>query len=93
MAKVGERYYFITHAYHHFVGEIAEVLGRNYFVLCRVRKVHSCRRGWEEFFRDGFGDDTQYAVCPDGAEVEGSCVKFPWRHDIPDRGNLNDATG
>lgn len=83
MAKVGERYYFIAHAYHHYIGEVVEVLGKNHFVLRNVVKVHSCGRSWTEFFRDGLKNDTKFDVMPDGKELIGVFDITPWPHEIP----------
>ena len=83
MVETGKRYYFFVHAYHHFLGEVVEVIGRKEVVLRNVVRVHSCKRGWRDFFRDGCKDDTIYAAFPDGTSVSGWMVAVPWLHEIP----------
>jgi hypothetical protein len=84
MIEPGKRYYFLLHAYHHFLGEVAEVTGRRSCVLRDVRRVQSCRRGWTAFFRDGAGADTDVSAWPDGTEIEGWLAAAPWPHPIPE---------
>ena len=81
--EIGKTYYFMPHAYHHWIGELVEILGGNRFVLNNVRRIQSCRRGWSEFFRDGAGTDTTYTTWPDGFVVDGSFGIAPWNHKIP----------
>ncbi len=83
MAKVGEKRFFVAHAYYHYVGEIAEILGRNSFVLNGAVRVHADGRGFPEFFAKGFDKNTQYAVWGDGAEIHGVIASRPWPHKIP----------
>jgi hypothetical protein len=83
--EVGKRYYFIAHAYHHFLGEVVEITGQRSAILNNVIRVQSCKRGWTEFFRNGIlsKEDTVYTVWPDGHET-GPCISItPWHHDIP----------
>ena len=84
--KVGESYYFIVHAYHHFIAEVAEILGTQRVVTKNKIRVYSCRRGWTEFFRDGLKDDTTYTHFPDGGEFT-YLTADPWKHPIPKRPN------
>ena len=83
MIEVGKRYYFMAHAYHHFLGEVVEITGRKECVLKNVIRVQSCSRGWTEFFRDGCKKDTTYTVWPDGTEISGWFAAIPWKHPIP----------
>lgn len=79
--KVGQRYYIISHAYYHYVGEVTEV-NPNGVVMRNVCQVHRCQRGWTEFFRTGFGKDTTYDVLPDGGGY--NVINYwPWPHEIP----------
>lgn len=81
--KIGEKYYFIQHAYHHFLGEVVEVLGKNSVTVKNVIRVYSCSRGWTEFFRDGCRKDTTYTVWPDGHAIHNFQSSTPWCHLIP----------
>jgi hypothetical protein len=81
--KVGDRRYFLVHAYHHFCGEVLEIERADSILLKNVVRVQSCQRGWAEFFRDGFKDDTEYTVWLDGTRITGAFVDSPWPHDIP----------
>lgn len=81
--EVGKRYYIMQHAYHHFLGEVTEILGKNSLVLKNVRRIYSCQRGWTEFFRDGCGDDTIYTIFPDGYEIHNYMSAAPWKNSIP----------
>lgn len=82
MIQAGDKLYIITHAYHHYIGEVTEVLGIQRVALKDCIKVHSCSRKIEDFFRDGCKQDTTYdyvGVKPD--------VRFfdctAWNHKIP----------
>ncbi len=77
----GKCYYVISHAYHHFLVRIAKLHGPQRAWCDRVVKVHSCRRGWTEFFVDGCKDDTTIMKFPAG-EVTWIDI-FEWRHEIP----------
>lgn len=81
--EVGKRYYFVEHAYYHYLGEVVEITGPRSAVLRNVVRLHSCSRGFTEFFRDGIMQDTEYTVWPDGHETC-DCINItPWNHDIP----------
>lgn len=82
MLQVGLKYYVMVHAYHHFVVEIAEVLGPMRAKFGRRERVQSCRRGWTEFFRDGPKDDTEFTIWPEGGVATFFDVS-PWHHDFP----------
>jgi hypothetical protein len=79
--KAGDRCYLMTHAYHHVVCEIVEMLGQKYAKVKNVRWIYRCQRGWTDFFRDGAKDDTTFHVFPPG-EVSWFDA-FEWKHAIP----------
>ena len=82
--EVGQKYYIIAHAYWHFVGEVAEVIGPKTVKLKNVCQVHLCGRNWSAFFASGFGNDTKFDSWPDGTTI--SAIFFaPWEHQIPSR--------
>jgi hypothetical protein len=85
--KIGDKFYFMTHAYHHFLGEIADMPMPKTVILKDVVRVQSCARGWTEFFRDGAKNDTTMTHWPDGTEVCGWFTAVPWVHDIPKPGS------
>ena len=82
--QVGEKYYFIVHAYHHFIGEVVEILGTQRVKVINCIRVQSCGRGWTEFFEDGCKNDTTYTHWPDGKEFT-YIDATPWNHPIPKR--------
>lgn len=83
MIEVGKKYYFIVHAYFHYLGEVMEVISSRRVKIRNVIQVHSCARNWTQFFADGCKDDTQYDVLPDGVEFDYSLPVTPWPHEIP----------
>lgn len=83
MVKVGQKYYFFVHAYHHIVGKVVAITGKREVVLENVARVQSSGRGWPQFWEGGFANDTIYAVFPDGTGVAGWMMSVPWKHDIP----------
>jgi len=87
MPEVGKRYYFITHAYYHFLGEVMEVLSGKRVKIKDARQIISCERGWTAFFADGCKNDTRFEVWPDGTELEYTLPLAPWNHDIPEAKN------
>ena len=82
MMQVGQKYYIIAHAYHHYIGEVVDVNPRM-VTLKNCIKVHSCQRNWTLFFKDGAASDTSYDVMPDGTEQPYDLGSFPWNHAIP----------
>jgi hypothetical protein len=80
--KQGDNYYIMSHAYHHYIGEIVEIFPRTVVIKNGI-KVHSCQRNWTEFFKNGCGDDTKFDVMPDLSEVPYELGVFPWKHAIP----------
>jgi hypothetical protein len=81
--QVGEKYYFMVHAYHHFIAEVLEVLGPKRIKAGRCVRVQSCGRDWTEFFKEGIKkEDTKYTVWPSGKIFE-FFDATPWHHDIP----------
>lgn len=79
----GKKYYIIAHAYYHYVGEVAKVIGPKTVELRNVVQIHSCRRTWTKFFQDGFQDDTSFDKLPDGTTVTAAISYFPWPHISP----------
>lgn len=82
--RPGDKLYIIAHAYWHYLAEVVEVGPRGLY--CRnIRQIHSCKRGWTEFFRDGAKKDTTYFVFPDGWLPIGLMPgPFRWEHPIPE---------
>ena len=87
MIEVGKCYYFICHAYHHFLGEVVEITGKKECIIKNVRKIHSCSRNWTKFFKEGAKEDTKFDTLPDGVEISGWCTAIPWNHKIPQGNN------
>ncbi len=82
MLKVGDKVYIISHAYHHYIGEVTEVLGVMRVALKNAIKVHSCPRNIEDFFSSGCKADTNYdyvGVKPDVRYFDSTA----WNHKIP----------
>lgn len=77
----GKKIYAITHAYHHILCEVVEMLGPKRARVKNVRWIFKCSRGWTEFFRDGCKNDTTFHVFPPG-EIEWFDA-FEWGHEIP----------
>ena len=84
MLKVGERYYFVAHAYFHYVGTVEEILGVRRVALKDAVQVHRCGRNWTDFFKNGFGKDTTYDVIGNIPDV-GFISAIEWNHDVPNR--------
>ena len=82
MVEVGKRYYFLVHAYHHFLGEVVEITGKRECVIRNVVRVQSCQRPWTEFFAEGCKKDTSYTFWPDGVSIS-YMAAVPWEHEIP----------
>ncbi len=80
--EVGKKYYIISHAYWHFVGEVVKIVGPKSVELRNVCQVHSCRRNFTDFFKTGFSNDTQFDVWPNGTTI-GVINYAPWEHQIP----------
>lgn len=78
----GKCYYVMVHAYHHFLIEVGKVLGPKSVEATKVVKIHSCDRGWDEFFAEGCKNDTNLMHFPPG-EVSGWFGIFEWNHPIP----------
>ena len=80
---VGQCYYVMTHAYHHYLGRLAKIHGPGRYAFVEVSKVHSHPRDWTDFFAHGaMGTrydsvpDKPYLVCFDVTE---------WSHELPPR--------
>lgn len=80
--EVGKRYYFVAHAYFHYVGTVTEVLGIRRVALADVVQVHSCGRSWTDFFKDGFKADTRYDVIGTVPDLT-YLWAIAWAHKIP----------
>lgn len=82
--EVGKKYYFMAHAYHHFIGEVVEITGPKSAILKNVIRVQSASgTSWTEFFKEGITENCVYTIWPDGQEV-GPCFSItPWNHPIP----------
>ena len=77
----GNRYYVMTHAYHHFLVEIVEMLGPQRARCRTVRRIQSDQRNWTDFFKEGMNKTlTVFTVFPDG-ELSWFCC-FEWPHEI-----------
>lgn len=74
-------YYVILHVYHHFLVR-GELLSPNRIRCSRVVRVHSCGRGWTEFFRDGCKSDTTMMEFPPG-NLNDFMAILDWKHEIP----------
>lgn len=77
----GKAFYVFSHAYHHFLVEIVEMLGPQRARCRNIRRIQSCQRGWTDFFRDGCESDTTYTIFPDGELTWFN--SFEWNHPIP----------
>ncbi len=78
----GKRYYFITHAYYHYVAEVVEITGKREANVKNVIQIHSSNKNWTEFFRSGISKDTRYDHLPDGGLTWVNY--FEWTHPIPE---------
>lgn len=86
----GKTYYFIAHAYWHFIGEVTEILGVRRVACRRVIQVHSCQRDWTRFFREGVKkSDTKFDVIGETPDM-GYIVAHAWNHPIPESKNGTD---
>lgn len=84
MIEIGKNYYFIKHAYYHYVGRVTEILGVRRVALDNVVQVHSSKKSWTEFFKSGFGvkGTTKYDIIGSSPDFEFlGC--FDWPHEIP----------
>lgn len=79
----GQAYYFIVHAYYHYIAVLKKNLGVRRASLTKVRQIHSCQRGWTEFFKNGMADDTRFDTLADIPST-GYLVAFKWDHPIKD---------
>jgi hypothetical protein len=79
---IGDKVYLEVHAYHHYLGEVSEILGTRRVALINASKIHNCSRSWEEFFRDGAGTDTTYDYVGDVLDA-GYIDAIRWRHELP----------
>lgn len=84
MIEIGKSYYFIAHAYHHYVGKVIDASPR-WAKVNNCVKIMSDSRGWEAFFREGIQPGaTNLQHCPDGTLIPiGNMPIHPWHHPIP----------
>ena len=82
----GKVYYFIVHAYHHFIARLDEITGPQKGRVSHVYKIHSSTRGWTEFFEEGAGKagsgTTNFMKFPPG-EITWMAA-FDWNHPYPE---------
>ena len=90
MAQAGDKLYVIVHAYHHFLVEVVEMLGPRRARVTNVVKIHTCQRGWTDFFLDGCMSDTNLMHFPDSDDMSWIC-EFKWDHEIPKHPRKNHA--
>lgn len=81
--EVGRSFYFMVHAYHHWIGIVESIDGKRSCTLRKVVRVQGCRRTWTEFFEQGFLNDTNYTVWPNGLMIHDWYACVPWPHEIP----------
>lgn len=84
--EIGKSYYIIAHAYWHFVGTVVDMTAKT-VTLDPVVQVHSCGRGWTEFFKDGPKSDTRFDSWPGRTVVALGLPYAPWKHEIPKKEN------
>lgn len=82
MLKIGDKIYYITHAYYHYVGEITEILGVRRCAFKNVVQIHSDSKNWTEFFKNGITSTTKFDVMPDSPD-DTFFKCFIWKHKIP----------
>ena len=85
MIEIGKTYYFVCHAYYHWVGTVVKITGKKECIVNNCVRVHACGRDFSGFFADGFGDDTTYTVWPDGTSVSDWFCVAPFEHRVPRR--------
>ncbi len=81
---IGKCYYFITHAYHNYLGRLVKIHGPGRYAIEEVSKIHSCSRNWTRFFAEGAGSDTKYDSIPNKPYIVAFDVT-EWPHDLPER--------
>lgn len=81
--KVGDKVYLIAHAYYHYLGEIAEVLGMRQVALKDAsRIVASVPNDIEELHRTGVTAKTTTKYVGNVPSVSFISAE-EWRHDLP----------
>lgn len=86
MLEVGKVYYFIEHAYYHYIGRVVAITGKRECVLDDVRRIHSHPRDFTDFFKNGSVEGsggTVFTVWPDGHNISNWMSHTPWHHRIP----------
>jgi hypothetical protein len=77
----GKKYFFITHAYYHFVAKVVQITGKREADIENVVRVQPTNRDWEDFFKNGFREPNEYKKFPDGGITW--IDYFEWNHPIP----------
>lgn len=80
--QTNKPYYFMCHAYHHFVGVLKKTNGKRMGYVTKLVRIQSCKRGWDKFFEEGMMSDTKYARFPDGELTW--FAAFEWNHPLPE---------
>ncbi len=82
--QAGKVYYFMTHAYHHFIARLVEITGKREGRVDQVRRVQSSQnQPWTDFFKNGPTESTVLEHFPDG-EITWFAA-FEWKHPIPNK--------
>ena len=85
MVEVGKKYYFLSHAYHHYLGEVVEVSPR-WVKVKNCCKVLTDPRGWEACLFEGYKPGMRIQFVPDGTLLPvGHMPIHPWNHELPKR--------
>ena len=88
MIEVGKKYFFLAHAYHHYIGEVVEVSPR-WAKVKNCVKVMGDSRGWEKALFGGYSREMSIQHCPDGTLIPiGTMPIHPWNHEIPKRSGV-----
>ena len=86
--EVGKCYYFMVHVYHHFIGEVVAVTGRNSCIIKNCVRVQSSTKNWTDFFATGCSHkDSNLTWWPDKKAITFFDVT-PWNHKIPENPNV-----
>ncbi len=80
--KVGKRYYIISHAYYHYIGEVTKVKTDRLVSLTNVVQVISSQRNWTDFFSKGIQNGDNYHIIGDMPNCQ-VINSYEWPHEIP----------
>ena len=84
MLEIGGKYYFLVHAYYHYLAEVVAIHGVRRCSVKNLVQVHSCGRGWSAFFKDGCKNDTKLDHIGSSPDFSYQ-IAFDWPHAIPER--------